>query len=320
MNSLKPLIMVLVCVALLRTLSTGYAAVSSPLLIDSDSDFVTNGYPGSGTADDPYLIESLQIDSKGSRSNGIEVTNTHAYFVVARCEIKADYIGILVQDVAPGTASLEDNIITGNTGDGGGIVLGADGVRVVGNTCKGFSEGIHTNYSDECVIVGNDLINNNYHGLSLRYSNQNIVANNTIIGNKAHGIFIIRDSKGNTIYNNTLTENASIKSYEWDEIYHFEVKSQALDVGMGNVWSSEELKLGNRWSDYTGSGTYRIDGSANAVDAYPISTGESAEEESKPSEKPGQWAVPGYPVGALAFGLLLVILLVARHRAKFRGY
>ncbi len=237
-------------------LAMGYSTVeSSPVVIDSDGDFVANGYEGSGVKGDPYVIEGLRIDSRGNMSNGIEVVNTHAYFVITRCEIKADYIGILVHDVSPGTATLDGNLITGNTGDGGGIVLGADGVRVVGNNCTGFTEGIHTNYSDDCVIAGNDLSHNGYHGVSLRFSNGNVVVNNTIVGNGAHGVFVIRSSQGNLIYNNTLIDNAGIESYDWDSIYHFEVGSQALDEGVGNAWFSEELKLGNavvrlRWSGW----------------------------------------------------------------------
>ncbi len=293
------------------------AVVSQPLVIDSDSDFVAKGYPGSGTKSDPYLIDSLTIDSKGQMSNGIEVTNTHAYFVITRCEIKADYIGILLEEVAPGTATLKNNHLTGNMGNGGGIVLGSDGVRVTSNTCTGFAEGIHTNYSDDCVIAGNVLGNNSYHGLSLRYSNRNTVANNTIKGNGAHGIFIIRDSSGNVVYNNTLVDNASIESYEWDDIYHFEVKSQALDVGTANTWYSETRKLGNCWSDYGASGPYKIDGSANAIDMYPRKVGESPPKEEKSPEIPNQ-GIPGYYPSAVIIGIFLALFFIYLKRSWFK--
>ncbi len=296
------------------------AVETSPIVIDSDSDFVAYGYRGSGLKGDPYIIEALKVDSRGNMSNGIEVVNTHASFVITRCEIKADYIGILIHNVAPGTATLDRNIITGNTGDGGGIVLGADGVRVVGNNCTGFTEGIHTNYSNDCVIAGNDLSHNSYHGVSLRFSNGNLVVNNTIVRNGAHGVFVIRSSQGNRIYNNTLIDNAKIDSYDWDSIYHFEVKSQALDEGVGNTWFSEELKLGNRWSDYGGTGGYKIDGSVNSIDRYPMKLGETQSEENKPEDKTGQGVIPGFPIEALVLGVGLVILFSFKHGVKRHGF
>jgi nitrous oxidase accessory protein NosD len=98
-------------------------------------------------------------------SNSIEITNTHVNFVLKECEIRADYVGTHIHNVSPGTATLEDNVLIGNNMDGGGIVLGANGVLVKGNKCTGFVDGIHTNYADECVFVGNYLSGNKYHGI-----------------------------------------------------------------------------------------------------------------------------------------------------------
>jgi len=292
----------------------------APFIIDSDSDFVANGFKGSGTRDDPYVIEGLHILSRGNMSNAIEVRNTRAYFIILHCEIKADYIGILIDKVAAGTASVIGNVITGNLNTGGGIVLGANGVRVIDNNCTGLSEGIHINYANDCVIAGNHLNQNKYHGLSIRYSDGNLIVNNTVVGNGAHGIFVIRSSERNQIYNNTLIDNANIDSYDWDEIYHFEVKSQALDEGVGNTWYNEELKLGNRWSDYGGQGEYKIDGSKNFVDKYPVKIYSNLPDVEPTDENSGQEKVfPTVPTVAIVFGFGLVIFLlgiVRRRRQK----
>ncbi|MHA1303352.1 MAG: NosD domain-containing protein [Candidatus Heimdallarchaeaceae archaeon] len=44
----------------------------------------------------------------------------------------------------------------------------------------------------------------------------------------------------------------------------------AMDDGTNNVWYNEASKTGNYWSNYNGSGTYGIEGSAGAIDLYPI--------------------------------------------------
>lgn len=72
---------------------------------------------------------------------------------------------------------------------------------------------------------------NSYHGVSRRYSDDNLVAHNAIVGNGAHGVFIIRDSTGNRIINNTFSGNSQKETYDWDSIYSFTADSQGLDEG-----------------------------------------------------------------------------------------
>ena len=142
-----------------------------PISITSDESFSSLGFTGSGTQTDPYIIKDLRIEAGPGRVICIEVENTTAYFVIKECELYSSYIGISVKDVASGTATIEGNMITGTSEDGGGITLTADGVTVIKNTCTNFVEGIHTNFADNCYILYNYFIDNEYHGVSLRYSN-----------------------------------------------------------------------------------------------------------------------------------------------------
>jgi len=289
-----------------------------PIYITSDSGFISGGFPGSGTQEDPYRIEGLRITTDAVRRNGVEVRNTRAHFIVRDCEITAAYIGILVEGAAPRTATITGNVITGSTHEGGGIVLGADGVTVTNNTCTGFVDGLHTNYADGCTITYNNFSYNGYHGLSLRYSHDNLVAHNTIQGNGAHGVFIIRDSTGNRVLNNTLRGNSQMESYDWDDIYIFTVGSQGLDEGRSNQWSDDLTRTGNRWSDYTGQGEYRIDGSANAVDRHPAEAETLAPAQDNQDQERGGGVIPGFTVGALALGVLAATLILTGLRCKLR--
>ena len=47
-------------------------------------------------------------------------------------------------------------------------------------------------------------------------------------------------------------------------------ESQARDTGVGNVWYDVSTMEGNFWSDWSGYGTYSIEGSAENEDIYPM--------------------------------------------------
>jgi hypothetical protein len=46
--------------------------------------------------------------------------------------------------------------------------------------------------------------------------------------------------------------------------------SQGYDDGFDNIWYDKKAKKGNYWSDWTGNGTYAIDGRAEVEDRYPL--------------------------------------------------
>ena len=51
--------------------------------IDSDDDFVSYGFPGSGNLTDPYIIENYTIS--GPYSYAIEITYTTKHFIIRNC-------------------------------------------------------------------------------------------------------------------------------------------------------------------------------------------------------------------------------------------
>jgi parallel beta-helix repeat protein len=312
--SAKPVLIAMILLAYTASLNPPAAAKTehSPIYITADSGFASGGFHGSGTEEDPYVIENLRIATDAVRRNGVEIRNTRAYFVIRDCEVTAAYIGVLVEGAAPGTAFIISNVIAASSHDGGGIVLGSDGVTVTNNTCTGFVEGLHTNYADRCAITYNNFSYNSYHGVSLRYSNENLVAHNTIVGNGAHGVLIVRDSAGNRIINNTFSGNSQMETYDWDDIYSFTVTSQGLDEGRGNHWSDEETLWGNSWSDYSGEGEYRIDGSANAVDRYPAKAQAltPTQGRSETEQGTGGGGVPGFTDLAMVLGALAAMLIL----------
>lgn len=62
-----------------------------PITISSSEDFVLQGFTGSGTKDDPYTIENLEIDSEVF---GISVSEVSEHFSVKNCSFYGEGIGI----------------------------------------------------------------------------------------------------------------------------------------------------------------------------------------------------------------------------------
>ena len=54
----------------------------SPIDIESNVDFVNQGWPGNGTEEEPYVIEGLYIATHG---NCIEISDTTAHVIIKQC-------------------------------------------------------------------------------------------------------------------------------------------------------------------------------------------------------------------------------------------
>ncbi|MHA1215532.1 MAG: hypothetical protein ACTSPG_09545, partial [Candidatus Hodarchaeales archaeon] len=93
-----------------KVLSTTSYVPHSPIQITSNDDFALLGFPGNGTAADPYQISGLNITS--SSTNLIEIQNTNCYFVITNNLLNglaSNYNAISFQSVSNGR--IEGNII-----------------------------------------------------------------------------------------------------------------------------------------------------------------------------------------------------------------
>ncbi|GAH83588.1 unnamed protein product, partial [marine sediment metagenome] len=95
-------------------------------------------------------------------------------------------------------------------------------------------------------------------GFVLKDSHFNVFYYNLIQECVSYAVYIGENSHNNTLYLNTFFENNHL--YDW----------QAEDFGLNNSWYNETTHLGNYWSDWSGTGSYSIGGSAGSVDLYPL--------------------------------------------------
>jgi len=206
-----------------------YTEISN-IIINSDNDFLKYNFPGSGAKTDPYVIENYTITGP----NGvISVSNTHKYFVIRNCLISGSSdFGIIISDIADGTAIIENNTISS---------CGLSGIR--------FGENSRVQGQ---IITGNLLINN-VEGISIYTNDNNIITNNFLINNEKWGVGLVWGGINNTITNNYFFSNYNELDF-----------TQATDEGSGNDWN------GNYWNNWNGFKPYPIGGSGEAYDYSPL--------------------------------------------------
>jgi parallel beta-helix repeat protein len=156
--------------------------VHDPIVILINGDFTSgNGVvSGSGTIDDPFIIEGWGIDASGAK--GIDIENTDAYFTVRDCYVHdggSGYVGIYLY-----------NCVNGILSD---------------NTCANNYDGIYLEESSGNTVSYNDCSFNSRHGIVLYSSSDSIISNNTLDSNSNIGIFLQQSSDSNTVSNNTCS-------------------------------------------------------------------------------------------------------------------
>jgi parallel beta-helix repeat protein len=325
-------------------------AKNVPIIIWKDEDFESYGFPGKGTADSPYIIKKFEIITDSNI--GIHIARTTKYFIIRDCFVQAGQNGILIEDVAGGTAKIENNICS-NNGQNGIAITGSSESLVSKNLCENNGDiGIYIQSSSTTSLLENTCSSNNY-GLSIVFSENSVLTENTCSENQEFGFYCLDSSNvlfernnilGNDlgfvvhetefltikenyfsqnnlgldlsacsnckinnnifsknnfegiilfgsfyceIYLNSFQESSGYAIFILNEMYisreniihhnafqydKLDESALAYDEGTANIWYSETSMEGNYWKDWSGFGTYSIDGPAGAVDLYPLLT------------------------------------------------
>ncbi len=164
---------------------------------------------GSGTWNDPYIIENVTIDGQGLDSC-IEIRNSDKFFIIRNCttynsgsNLDEDG-GIKLHSVSNG--KIYYNNCSYNNGNG--ILLSlSNNNSISGNNVSNNNNGIYFAYTYYPNNISDNTINNNYnYGIRLYYTRKNSILNNRIHNNNDSGlsIYYSRDDiiNNNDIYNN----------------------------------------------------------------------------------------------------------------------
>jgi len=153
---------------------------SNSVNISSDADFVEQGWEGSGTPADPYLIQNLIISGYGE---GIRIRNVSDSFVVRNCTISSPYIG--------------------DIGFGINITDVLDGV-IENCTVKNKREGIHILFSPSFTIQGCKVSEIWSNGISLIDGFDSVIQNLEISDCGGNAIYV-SNSPDTRILNNEIS-------------------------------------------------------------------------------------------------------------------
>ena len=206
---LSTLLIVLLTVPAISLLQTAPASATpegliprDPILIVGNDNFTpANGVvAGSGTAEDPYIIENWNINA--SITTGIIIRNTTVHFIIRNSYVHDGRPGIYFDDVING--------------------------KIDNNTVENNSDGIRLHYSRN-NLISNNLMGNSMWGISLSSSNNNLLSNN-LVENNDYGIFLT-SSDNNLIFHNNFFNNNN-QAFD-DSINYWE---NGYPSG-GNYWS-----------------------------------------------------------------------------------
>jgi parallel beta-helix repeat protein len=208
-----------------------------PILIDGNAGFTpANGVTsGSGTENNPYIIEGWDINA--SSANGIEIRNTTAYFVIRNCYVhNGGDRGIWFFNVKNG--KIDNNLFENNSS---GIYLMISDNNLISSNLVGNSEyGIWIYRSDNNLISNNVAENSNYGILLYANSSYNLISNDTV-DNNVHGINL-SESDNNLISSNTV-ENNEIGILLHSSGNNFVSKNIVMNNGSGIYLNSSDNNL-----------------------------------------------------------------------------
>ncbi|MHA1928889.1 MAG: right-handed parallel beta-helix repeat-containing protein [Candidatus Thorarchaeota archaeon] len=229
----------------------------NPIWIDGDVDFAEQatdeGWPGTGTSSDPFIISGYRISN--STHTPIQIWNTECYWelkynnlttgriidatdinntnhgVIANNYIHDIHGGILVRAVSG--LLIENNIVTGTSS------TSIDIVTII----------------DNCTIRNNIVFDIVVHGIYVRECNDSLIYNNTITDIVGEGMYI-RGGSDSVIHSNNITNivkhGIRIDRY-CDDIVVRDNLIQNSNDGINCLGSNNEI-LKNSISDSSGSG------------------------------------------------------------------
>ncbi|MHA2227084.1 MAG: right-handed parallel beta-helix repeat-containing protein [Candidatus Hodarchaeales archaeon] len=281
----------------------------SPIIISTNNHFAIQGFLGTGTVDNPYLIEHLNITA--SSGDLIRISDTSVYF-----RISGNFLnGLTTASSGISLTNVQNAFIENNTVSNsrfGVFLLNTSNCTLSANLVHDNQlNGVHLKEASNTTIFNNTIYNHNYgaypyssilldnsshtfithnslfnshNGINLlRSANTNLIINNTIYDNLQYGIRIEYASK-NTITHNILLDNqlygilltfgANNNTVSFNNFTRNNAGGhQGTDDGTMNVFTY------NHWddwpildvnNDFIIDTPYPIDGTVNNSDPYPL--------------------------------------------------
>ena len=186
-----------------------------PININSNYDFLEYNFPGSGTAEDPYILENIHIYN--DRKSLITITNTNAHFIIRNCfldGISLNFGGIGIQLVNTANGYLVNNTVTRTSQ--GVVLVNCENFLIAGNRISNNSnQAIILVDTINSLISDNILVAQSYeysrssfnYGIEIHGSNWNTFLYNKIEKFRLYAVYIGDLDQNNTFLYNTFIGN-----------------------------------------------------------------------------------------------------------------
>ncbi len=200
--------------------------------VDNDSEFLSAGFEGAGTPENPYVISNINITSQ---SDPIIISDTNAHFIIRNSWFSSMGHGIYLFQV--GNATLENCIITAE--NFGIYLLNCRNISIDRMEMRSGSAGIYAGGLDNSIIE-NSTMHHNDNGIQIAEGEFIEISECKVYSNRDSGIRLEQ-----------LAANVSVEGCRvgWNRARTngiFGPENNADDEGEDNLWN------GNRWSDYDG--------------------------------------------------------------------
>ncbi|NPD90171.1 MAG: hypothetical protein HGN29_15780 [Asgard group archaeon] len=212
-----------------------------PILIQSDGDFLKYNFLGSGTTEDPFIIENYEI--KTDDFYAIAIGNVSKSFIIRNNHLQASRDGIFIAISSPDLLIITNNTFDGRENGIGVKIWDTSGCQIINNTFRNCGAGIGimslTSYTTwiECTIVNNTFINISQDAIFLFKINKAVIENNRCMYDEGfeegdywkRGFYFART--GNiTIKNNNLSNiGITILNYELETYLSHIVESNVIN-------------------------------------------------------------------------------------------
>jgi parallel beta-helix repeat protein len=209
-------------------------ASGETITILSDDDFVSLGFPGNGTAENPYLIDNLTIELNNMNATCIHIRGTKAAFIVRNCRLSGCGWGINLNNVS--NAVIENNSI--QDCNYALFLTDVNDSTLANNTCSAIEEGIRISEWCNNINIFNNLVRNCTIGIYLNSFRTHMIGNRIVentLGMEVHAF------NATYMWNSFQNNTYSIMHYDYSLNQHFYEY---------NYWSDYE----GTDSDYDGVG------------------------------------------------------------------
>lgn len=197
----------------LREIKFQITTSHDPIYIDGDTNFTATaakeGWPGTGTLNDPFIIENYRITTNGNTA--ISINNTQVYFQIKNCEVNST---ALMLNTGYQLVNVSHGALLNNTATSFYYPISLTNSsfnRIEGNafatTLAIFGVGFNLWNSSENSFT-NNVVDSFRWGFQLSYSNSNTLTHN-VVKNCSEYAFQLYRSHWNNLSINTIKDGST---------------------------------------------------------------------------------------------------------------